>query len=292
MSRLSSLLIIMITFVGCVNDAARWIGTDRSKLRVAGGAWNPSAADGRFAASEADFEMEEEVPESSQSSPEQINRADKKLIKTGYFKMKVDNLKKAQGEVLAITSRLKGYTASESLNNYGGYSEMTQTIRVPAESYDSLVIYIGRLADKVENSSTNIDDVTAEYLDVSARLETKKALESRYREILRDAKRVEDLLAIETQIANVRGEIESMEGRLKYMSNQVQFSTLTLVYYESLGTDFGFGGKVGNAFSNGWDAFLMFLVGVVASWPFLILIGCAVWLFVRWRRNRRQASVK
>ena len=72
---------------------------------------------------------------------------------------------------------------------------------------------------------------------------TKKEVEARYRELLTRATSVEEILKIEEQIGNIRTEIESAEGRLRYLSNQVQYSTLHVTFYEKY-SNFGFWNKI------------------------------------------------
>ena len=69
-------------------------------------------------------------------------------------------------------------------------------------------------------------DVTEEYIDITARLKTKKELEARYLELLKKANKVEEIVSIEKEIGNLRSDIESIEGRLRYINNAVAYSTL------------------------------------------------------------------
>ena len=87
------------------------------------------------------------------------------------------------------------------------------------------------------------------------------------------------MLSIESQLGSVRAEIESMEGRLNYLNNQVAFSTIKVSYYELTGINFGFASKFVYSLKNGWDNLLTFLIAVVNVWPFLILVGCGVFFF-------------
>jgi hypothetical protein len=70
--------------------------------------------------------------------------------------------------------------------------------------------------------------------------------------MLKQAKTVADIVSIEGQIANVRAEVESMEGRLKYLSNQVSFSTLNVSYYQESAAGYGFGSKFIGSLKSGW----------------------------------------
>lgn len=229
---------------------------------------------------------DEEVIREDVTLPEIIER---KLIRNGQLDFKTIHVKKTKIEIEKISKELNGYISSENENNYDNRLQYAQTIRVPADQFDNLIKRIEPLANKIENKSINTQDVTEEFIDVEARLNTKKDLEARFREILKLAKTVEEIVSIESQIANVRSEIESMEGRLKYLQNQVSFSTLTVSYYEVIGTDFGFASKFVESLKGGWDNLLAFLIFMVNLWPFIV--GIAVIVFW-WVRRRKQNSMK
>lgn len=221
---------------------------------------------------------------------DQTNVTERKLIKNGNISFETSDLKKTKSSIDALCKELGAYVSEENQNNYNHRLEYAQTIRVAADKFDQLIQKIEGDAEKVDSKNINLQDVTAEFIDVEARLKTKKELEERYREILKQAKTVEDIMNIEGQIGSVRSEIESMEGRLKYLNNQVAYSTLHITYYESIGTDFGFGSKAGNALGSGWDAFLRFLIAMITLWPFLFLIVIVYWVIARWRKRRRKKT--
>jgi Domain of unknown function (DUF4349) len=215
---------------------------------------------------------------------------DRKLIKNGSIEFEVSDTEETQKAIVKLTADAGGYVSSESQNSYSGSPRYEQTVRVPAEKLDEFLAKIEGLAKKVDNKSINTQDVTEEFIDVETRLKTKKELEARYRELLKQANKVEDILAIETQLGNVRSEIESMEGRLTYLKNQVSFSTLTITFYKVVSGNYGFGYRFMNSFGNGWNSLLEFVIGIFEAWPFVIMLGLGVWLFVRWRRNRKLAN--
>jgi hypothetical protein len=213
---------------------------------------------------------------------------ERKLIRNGQLDFKTNDVKKAKVDIEKISKELNGYISNESENNFGDRKQYNQTIRVPADQFDNLIKQIEVLADKVESKGINTQDVTEEFIDVEARLKTKKELEARYSEILKQAKTVADILAIESQIANVRSEIESMTGRLNYLKNQVSFSTLNLTYYEVIGTDFGFASKFVDSLKGGWDNLLNFLIFLVNLWPFVIgIVAVIIW----WLRRKKAKRI-
>jgi len=214
------------------------------------------------------------------------------LIRTGQLSMEVADVGESRKKIGEISERLNAYISEERLENYGSRLNISMTVRVPSISYDSLVSLVEQVGEKTENKSVNTQDVTEEFIDTEARLKTKKELEIRYREILKQANSVTDILSVESQLNSVRGEIESMEGRLKYLSSQVAFSTLSLTFYQSIDSDFGFAGQLGNGIKNGWTNLLSFIIGLVNIWPFLILITGGVWFFFRWKRKKKMNTTQ
>jgi len=229
------------------------------------------------------------LPPTEQPAP-QSTTIDRKLIRNGHLEFKTDDVKKAKAEIEKISKELKGYISDETENNYDARVQYNQTIRVPADQFDALIASIEKLADKVDNKGINTQDVTEEFIDVEARLKTKKELETRYSEILKQAKTVTEILEVESQLANVRAEIESMTGKLNYLKNQVSFSTLAVSYYQVNGTDFGFASKFFQSLKDGWDNLLAFLIGLVSLWPFVLGIAAIIFWWIKKRKRTQQKS--
>jgi len=225
------------------------------------------------------------LEEQSAQSPADIER---KLIKTGSIEFEVGSVNETKGKISTLVKDAGGYISSDNQNNYSGSPRYEQVVRIPSDKLDDFVSKVEGLAKRVDNKTISTQDVTEEFIDVETRLATKKELEARYRDLLKQAKSVKDIIEVEAQLNNVRGEIESMEGRLKYLNSQVSYSTLTVTYYQAVSGNYGFGYRFFNSFGQGWSALLDFIIGIFAAWPFIIMIGVGVWLFVRWRRKRSQ----
>jgi len=229
------------------------------------------------------------VPPTEQAVPP-AESIDKKLIRNGQLEFQTKEVKNTRTEIEKICKELNAYISSESENNYENRLTYNQMIRVPADQFDALIARIEPLAIKIENKNISTEDVTEQFIDVQARLKTKKELEIRYKEILKQAKTVQDIVSIESQIASVRSEIESMEGRLNYLKNQVAFSTLNVTYYETIGTDFGFASKFIESLKGGWDNLLAFIIFLFNLWPFVLGLSALVFWFWRKRMKRKSAS--
>jgi hypothetical protein len=99
---------------------------------------------------------------------------------------------------------------------------------------------------------------------------------------------VTDILEVEEKLRVIREEIESKEGELKYLNDQVDYSTINLSFHQ----DFeytpqdrpGFFGRMATAFGNGWSGFLSFLVGMMYAWPLWLILsigGYFLYKFIR-----------
>lgn len=214
---------------------------------------------------------------------------ERKLIKKGDIAFQTNDIEKSRQEINKAVSELKGYISKDNVYSYSNRTGVTLEIRLPADNFDKLMERVSSNAERIERKNVDVMDVTEEYIDVEARLKTKKEVEIRYRELLAQAKSVNDVLNIERELGNLRSEIESIEGRLRYLKDQVAFSTLTVEFYKEKigGSDFGFWQKIKNAGGNGWELLLMFLVGIAHLWPFMLLALAIIYL-IRWIRKRRK----
>lgn len=270
--KIHSIIIVSLLLAACTSkEAQRWAAA-------------PAMASAGLQLEET-LESADKIEAPSSQQPAQS--LERKLIRNGRLHFRTKEVKNTKAEIEKQVKALNGYINNESQNNYDNALSYEQTIRVPAANFDALIEKIEALAQHVDNRSINTDDVTEEFIDVETRLTTKKDLEKRYRELLAKGRTVEELLSIERELSNVRGEIESMEGRLNYLKNQVSFSTLVVTYYEQNATEFGFGSKVMASFGEGWSNLLYFFIGVLNIWPFVIVgVALLIW-FVRYRRRKK-----
>jgi len=213
---------------------------------------------------------------------------ERKLIKEGAVSFETKDMEATRAVIFESIKKHKGYVSSDQEYNSDLRITNTIVIRVPAEQFDILLTDATKGVGKFDAKNIQIKDVTEEFLDVSARLKTKKELENRYLELSKDAKNVTEMLAVEAQVGQLRTEIESIEGRLKYLESQVSMSTLTIDFYQTIPDQTQFGNKFKNGFKNGWDNLVWFFVGLVNVWPFVILIpGVVFWFIIRRRKKRK-----
>lgn len=221
-----------------------------------------------------------------QPSPSRIER---QLIKTGRLSLRVDDYDDAIAALRDSVAQFEAYLAGEQEQRRTYRIENTVTIRVAAADFDAMVEALTSLARTVESRSVNVQDVTEEFVDVQARLRSRRAAEERYLAILQQASDLNDVLAVQRQLDQVREEIERVEGRLRYLRDRVGLGTLTVTLFEeteyALTEGPGFFSQVADAFVDGWRALLDFVLVALALWPFVLLLVGGVWLYRRWRRQ-------
>lgn len=223
----------------------------------------------------------------SRLQPKQAGEIERKFIRNGQIDFETEDINKTRERIFSAIKNSGGYISSE--NEYKNPYEISTTIsiRVPADNFDKLIAEITYGVKRFDRKEIYVQDVTEEFIDIEARLKTKRELENKYLEILKRANSVSEILEVEKQIGELRSEIESFEGRLKFLNDQVSLSTLTVRIYEPLSKHTEFGKKFIDGFKNGWDNLILFFVLLVNIWPFIIIIIAILIFFRVWKRKKR-----
>ena len=211
----------------------------------------------------------------------------RKLIKEGEIEFETDNLNKTRQSILKALNHVGGYIGSDQESKEPAKKVNTILVRIPADKFDLFISEATVGVTRFDRKDIRVKDVTEEFLDIEARLKTKKELENRFSELLKQAKNVTEILEIEKQMAQLRSDIESIEGRLKYLQSQVSLSTLTLTFYQTIPGETAFGQKFKSGFRNGWDNLVWFLVFLVNLWPFVLIAIVTIYLFRHYGRNKK-----
>lgn len=232
------------------------------------------------------FEMAAEESVAPTTEKESSFAEERKIIKEGSVEFETDNLNTTRKTIFEAVNKYKGYVSFDQEFNSPGRKSNQLTIRVPANNFDNLLSDATKGVEKFENKEINVKDVTEEFLDVQARLKTKKELEQRFIDLLKEAKNVSEVLEIEKQIGQLRSDIESIEGRLNYLQDKISFSTLTMTFYTSNPSETQFGQKFKNGFKNGWDNLIWLFVALINVWPF-ILVGLGLIIGIKMYRRKK-----
>ncbi|HZQ05181.1 MAG TPA: DUF4349 domain-containing protein [Anaerolineae bacterium] len=155
------------------------------------------------------------------------------IVYTGSVSLQVNDTTDAINKITDILKGVNGYIANKSLAAYGKDKlRGTIVIRVPAAALDSVLGQIKALGVRVLKEDANSNDVTEEYVDLDARRKNLEAYEVELTKLLDTVRertgKAEDILAVYNQLTKVRGQIEQITGRQKYLENTSTLATYTI----------------------------------------------------------------
>ncbi len=169
------------------------------------------------------------APATQEQKPRPAGHVDtRKVIRTGRIELLCDSVETARSKLDAIVQAAGGYIDSTQVEQHGSSSTAVIVIRFPADAFGNLVPSLHQIGE-VTGEATNANDITDQFVDTEAQLASAQQLEKRLLE-LATAKNgtLEQILAVEHELARVRGEIEAYQGHLKQWNDQVSLSTLTI----------------------------------------------------------------
>jgi len=283
------LIVALLVLSGCEPGASRKISADQEASKA-----NSEVEAKKAPAREGLADMVSNVPAQAVQQNVSLSQADSANAASQAIERKIIRNANLTLEVASPTeSQRKIFSAAETHSGFVVTSEMTQqtsedkskpevsvnlVVRVPALQFDQVMEEIRGVANRVVQEKRTGQDVTEEFIDLEARIKNQKALEIQFLEIMKRAGKVEDALEVQRQIADVRTEIEKLEGRKRFLENQATLSTInvTLQTPTQIVNAVGFWYNVKSAFAEGVDmalAIILFLIrAVIALLPILVLI--------------------
>lgn len=240
----------------------------------------------------------------SLNKAEETYASDRKIIRNAELNLEAENPEDAQRKITAIAELRDGFVVESQQSS----SEITSTsrdivsmtVRVPSAAFSETLADIRNTSSRVILETVKGQDVTEEFIDIEAQLKAKKALEEQFMEIMKRANTVGDALHVQSQLSAVRGEIERVEGRKRFLENQSAMSTIKIRLQTAkviAATSAGLGGRVADSFAAGAEVALSFVLGlvtvIVAALPFAVFIGLPAFAFIRYvlKRQSRGGSV-
>lgn len=218
--------------------------------------------------------------------------ASRLIVRTGQASIEVDSLGPSMAELRRIVQRVGGFVADASVQS--GRNQIrsaTLELKVPASRFDELTEGIEPLG-RLQFVNVGAEDVSEEFVDLTARVANGHRLEDRLVELLRTRTgKLQDVLSVERELARVREEIERMEGRLRFLKTSAQLSTLSVNLFEPPPILASHPGRsvITEAFKTAWRNFVGLMAGVIASLGFVVPVLVLGWggviLAKRYRRR-------
>jgi hypothetical protein len=295
-----ALLILCFYFTGCAtgdfakSSSTPSVSTAQSPAKDAPLTDRGDAkAEGRVAQSTAPLSQTEQT-----ASVEAA--VDRKIIRNADLTIEVDSTTQAQQQVTTIAELSGGFVVTSESKQRDNQDpakraiDIKLVVRVPSAQFNSALQQIEKLASNMPQRNVTGQDVTEEFIDLEARIKTQKALELQFLDIMRQAHKVDDALEVHRQIADVRTEIERLEGRKRFLENRSSLSTITVNIQTPMPivvvSASGFGHTVREAVSEALDLatgiVLFFVRFVIVITPVLVLLVLPLGLVGLYFRRR------
>lgn len=226
----------------------------------------------------------------------------RKLIQTVRMTVETEDMDTLLSQLSIQINSLSGYVERQNIQNGSAYTAKRTrsaelTIRIPAENLTAFVDQVSGISNVV-TSNKSVTDVTLDYVSTESRMNALKTEETRLLELLEMAKNMDDLLAIESRLTDVRAEIEQVGSTLRIYDNQVDYATVNLTIsevkeytvpepepetlWERISTGFG------DTLEDIGDGFEDFIVFLTVNSPYILTLAGAVILFIVLRRIRKK----
>jgi hypothetical protein len=209
-----------------------------------------------------------------------------KIIFTADITMETKDFDKAITDLKRLIQESKGYIVSSSVNgskvDENNLRNASFTIKIPQSLFENSKDKIEELGN-VTSSYTQSQDITKQFVDTEARIKTLKVQEERMLTLLTKAEKMEDIIALESRLSELRLEIESYTGSLNEMEAQTDYGTINVYVSEvkelTSASD-GFMDNLLNAIKGSWKSILIALeggiIGLIYAAPYIILVAIII----------------
>ncbi len=220
---------------------------------------------------------------------------ERKVSTAASLDMRAKSLDWTVGKIREIVKNVGGFVenASTTQPEYGIRSAW-MTVKVPADRFDTTLAEVKQTADQVTNENVGSLDMTGQDIDLTARLNNKRAEEKAYENLLSSATKVSDVIEVTRQLTQVRSEIESLEQQARYLEGQTALVTLNLNITEDPKVQGDTGEfKRGNIFKAAVNTLVDALMALgsglviflISGLPILLIMLGAIWLVYRIARR-------
>jgi hypothetical protein len=221
----------------------------------------------------------------------------RKIIYQADLSLVVEQITETESQISALVKDHDGYVAEAAVNRMEGELLSGRwRLRIPVNQFDSFLEAVAKLG-VVERRQQTSQDVTEQFVDLEAQIANKKRLEQRIVGLVDNTGgQIKDVLEVERELARVRGEIEQMEGRLRYLTNRTDLTTISIVAREV--RDYvppmapSFAARIRQAWSSSLQQLRLFgeraLVALVYAAPWLVIVFILlvpIWILARRRRT-------
>lgn len=230
----------------------------------------------------------------------------RKVIYKANVSMKVDHFATAEEKLKDLIHLSGSYILQFSNTVSAGEKGATYVVKVPADGFSSFLDQLRQIQPELQMQMEG-SDVTEEYVDLDARLKAKQAAEARLLAFMDKAARTDDLVRFQSELAGVQEQIEQLKGRMRYLDQNVAFSTVNIRVYEGKAearkedpAANGLGDRLANALTGSakvlgqlGQALLVFVAALLPVLVVAAVVGVPVYFVVRRQsRLRKEAAAE
>lgn len=256
-----------------------------------------------YSASEPESGLEDSAAQSVLSE-----NSGRKIIYSSWAKVQTTEYDKTISALKSLCAKHGAYfELSDSYGNTikGDSSRYSNfTIRIPVGNYSLFLSEIDGIGTIVSSGENN-RDVTDSYYDTEARLASAELREERVLVLLENAGSLDDILALERELSDIRYEIESLTGSLRKYDSLISYATYTLTvnevvkYTDPVVTPKTFGEELGQSFKSGWknfvsfwQTFILFLSYNIFNLITVLIIAAVIITIILVKRKSKKEPVK
>jgi hypothetical protein len=296
-ARLILLVILGSALAACAGATSALPAGTSVDTRTNDSAYGGTAEGPMEAASAAPSMAPAAVPAAGGQGVGDVTANDLQIVYTGTLQLVVADVTQALAQAKTAVLAAGGYIGASQESNAGDQPTATITYRIPASKWEDTIAAIRGTSTKVVDQQTQASEIGGQLVDLEARIANLRASEAALQKIAEGAGNVNDLLQVQSQLTDVRGQIEELDAQRARLADQVSYGTLV--------TTFGVEVQQVKTAAKGWDpasdvdgataAMISFGQRLVSAaiwfgivWvPFLLVT--AVVLFVGWKLVRRFA---
>jgi len=289
------LVLLVLAFASCGTSETKSAPPDDSRVSVGR---EPAGVDSP-AGSGPDLAQSSEGAVGITEDPAALGDFGRKIVKTADLGLRSEEVRQSAAQAQQLAASVGGTVISSQV--YGSDDSVTAqlVLSVPSEEFERVLDELRGLGEKVTTDSVSGQDVTEEYVDLESRERNLRATEESLLRLYDRAENVEEALSIQRELTTVRGEIELVQGRIKYLDQRSAYSQITLNIQPVTSPPPKPTWEPGEVVEQAWDASLAVLqvmaTAIISAvvfgwWLAPVLVGGLLWWRKRNRGSRPAAS--